>query len=139
MTAISVTTAYATPIEADQYLRNSDAWLDLDIEVKEDALLQARYFIDARYDFIVEFDPSNPQDEVKYASVLLASGYTSSGVLFNTSSAGIKKKSVKAGSVDTFVEYASPLTVRPSNLKLVDSVMSPVATANTGSVNLVRA
>ena len=136
--AIGVSESYCTPDEADEYLPLNTAWLDLDYEVKEAALLQARYYIDSRYS--CGFDQSSPPDEVKFASSLLGADYTSSGDLFYSNDIPLKSKRTKAGSVETEKEFSVTTKTKPSSIGTVDALMAAIGCiVNSGTVFLMRA
>jgi len=136
--AIGVTESYVTVPEADVYLKLNSAWLATDYAVKQDALLQARYYIDANYS--CSFDQSSPPDEVKYASSLLGADYISSGDLFYSNTQAIKMKRTKAGSVETEKEFTGSSKQKPASIGQVDAIMASLGCTNTsGTVFLMRA
>lgn len=136
--AIGVTTSYVTVPEADVYLKLNATWLATDFAVKEDALLQARYYIDSSYSGC--FDQESPPDEVKYASSLLGADYISSGDLFYSNSQAVKMKRTKAGSVETEKEFVGAGKAKPTSIGQVDAIMASLGCIKTsGTVFLMRA
>lgn len=129
--AISVTTSYATVSEASAYLIGNTVWATASFQDKTDALLEARYYIDATYS--CSFDQSAPPDEVKYASSLLASDFIVTGDLFFANESTIKKKSVKAGSVQSSKEYSATSKQKPASIGKVNAVMASLGCTNTGT------
>lgn len=135
---IGVLDSYVTVAEADVYLALDTTWLATDEPHKEDALLQARYYIDATYSGC--FDQSSPPDEVKYASSLLGADYISSGDLFYSNTQAIKMKRTKAGSVETEKEFTGSSKQKPASIGQVDAIMASLGCTNTsGTVFLMRA
>jgi len=136
--AIGVTESYVTVAEADAYLILNQVWLDTDYGIKNNALLQARYYIDATYSGC--FDQSSPPDEVKYASSLLGADFVSSGDLFYSNSQAVKMKRTKAGSVETEKEFIGASKQKPASIGQVDALMAALGCVKTsGTVFLMRA
>jgi len=135
---IGVLDSYVTVAEADVYLALDTTWLATDEPHKEDALLQARYYIDATYSGC--FDQSSPPDEVKYASSLLGADFVSSGDLFYSNSDAVKSKRVKAGSVESEKEFSGASKTKPASIGQVDALMASIGCIKTsGTVLLMRA
>ena len=132
MTTATVTQAYATLVEANAYLSTKSDWQDGDEELTTDALLWGRYYIDLNFDCVVDY--SNISDEVKFANSVLAYDYFSQGDLFFVNSSSIKRKMVKAGSVESETEYASGKTFRPNSLSKVIAILKPVCNYTKGSL-----
>lgn len=147
---------YATIEQADVYLENNDAWLDLDDEVKNTHLLNGRYFIDSKYtcdDLADEDGDSLPDvipEEYIYANTLLAQFDSVSGIFTvdETGGSPVVSKKVKAGSVESEKSYAGQFS---SSTKLnsidpypqITSILNAYCTINktssTISVGLLRA
>jgi len=134
MATAGVQDAYATISQSDSYLPLKDDWLDADDEVKEDALLWGRYYIDANFDCVIDYD--NIDEEVVFANSLLGYDYLSQGDLFFDNQDNLILKRVKAGSVETEKEYASGTRKRPNSLSKVISILSSIC--NNTSGRLVR-
>lgn len=132
MTVATPTQAYATVAEADAFLDNNETWLDLDSEVKEDALLWGRYFIDVNFDCTV--DMTAIDEEVKYANTLLANDYTVQGDLFFDNQKVVKRKEVVAGKVETVKEYFSHSKDGPNSYSKVVAILKTVCNATRGSL-----
>jgi len=134
MATATPTQAYATPAEADAFLELKEDWLDLDEPVKLDALLAARYYIDAKFNCVVDYDAID--EEVKFANSLLAYDYFIQGDLFFNNSKNVKTTLVKAGSVETEKEYFGGNKEVPNSLGKVKAILQNVCTFKQG--NLVR-
>ena len=135
MATATTTQAYATAGESDSYLAIHEDWLDLDSEVKDDALLSARYFIDLNFDCVVDYD--NISDEVKHANSLLAYDYFIQGDLFFGNKKNVKSKKVVAGKVETETDYGYARSDQPNSLNLVKGVLKPVCNYSRGSLTRV--
>ena len=134
MATAGVQDAYATILQSDSYLPLKDDWLDADDEVKEDALLWGRYYIDANFDCVIDYDDID--EEVIFANSLLGYDYFNQGDLFFDNQDNLILKRVKAGSVETEKEYASGTRKRPNSLSKVISILSSIC--NNTSGRLVR-
>ncbi len=126
---------YATADEADVFLVLREDWTDLDSEVKDDALLWARYYIDANFDCVVDYDAIS--EEVKYATSLLAYDYFIQGDLFFDNKKNIKSKKVKAGQVETETDYGYSTADKPNSLSKVIAVLKTVCNHSQGSLTRV--
>lgn len=131
---------YATISEANSYLSGNDAWSALSSSQKNNYLINGRYFIDANYTCSEAVDMTAIPDEYKFANSLLA-GYDLSASLFAVTEHGdnpVTKKKVKAGDVESEVEYAGN---RSTSLKMgsidkypqVTSLLSEFCTLNSSS------
>ena len=134
MATVGVQQAYATTAESDFYLPIREDWVDADDEIKDDALLWGRYYIDANFDCVVDAD--SIEEEIKFANSLLAYDYFSQGDLFFNNRDGIILSRVKAGSVESEKEYEKGITTKPNSLLKVVSVLSAVCNKTSG--RLVR-
>ena len=134
MTDATVLQSYATILQADTYLEIHTDWLDLWDEVKEDALLSARYFIDANFSCSVDMDAI--PEEVSYANSLLAYDYYIQGDLFFDNSKSTKRTKVVAGKVESEKEYFHNTKEKPNSLGKVKAILKNVCTSNVG--RLVR-
>ena len=134
MTDATVLQSYATILQADTYLEIHTDWLDLWDEVKEDALLSARYFIDSNFSCSIDVDAI--PEEVSYANSLLAYDYYIQGDLFFDNSKSTKRTKVVAGKVESEKEYFYGSKEKPSSLGKVKSILKSVCTSNVG--RLVR-
>lgn len=134
MTTATTTQSYATPSEADGYLALKETWIDLDDEVKQEALLSARYYIDTNFDCVVDMDLID--DEVKHANSLLAYDYFIQGDLFFDNKKNIKSKKTVAGPVETETDYGYSRADRPNSLSMVIGILKSVC--NHTKTGLVR-
>ena len=132
MTTATPVQSYATAAEADAYLPLKEDWLDLDDDVKDDALLWARYFIDVNFDCVVDY--SAIDDEVKYATSLLAYDYFIQGDLFFDNKKNVKSKKVVAGKVETETDYGYARTEQPNSLSKVIAILKTVCNHSKGSL-----
>jgi len=135
MTDATPIQAYATADEADAYLELHEDWLDLDSEVKDDALLWGRYFIDVKYDCEVDMDAID--DEVKYANSLLAYDYFIQGDLFFDNHESLKLKKVVAGKVSSEKEYFANSKTKPNSYSKVTAILKGVCSKTRGSLTRV--
>lgn len=131
-TAATPTQAYATVVEADAFLDLKTDWLDLDNDVKEDALLWGRYFIDINFDCTVDMDAID--EEVKYANSLLAYDYFVQGDLFFDNQKAVKRKEVVAGKVESIKEYFTQSTDGPNSYSKVVAILKNVCNQSRGSL-----
>ena len=134
MTDATILQSYATVIQADTFLELHEDWLDLDEPVKEDALLSARYFIDANFSCSIDMDAI--PEEVSYANSLLAYDYFIQGDLFFDNSKSIKATKVVAGKVESEKEYFHNTKEKPNSLGKIKAILKNVCTSNVG--RLVR-
>ena len=111
---LTVQGAYASVAEADAFLSNDDVWLELEENVKEDALLWGRYYIDTKFTCTV--DSEVIPEEFKFANTLLAKDYTLQGDLFFDNEDSVKKKFVKAGEVESETTYMSGKKSSPASV-----------------------
>jgi len=135
MATVTVTQAYATAVESDTYLALHEDWLDLDTEVKDDALLWGRYYIDANFDCTIDAD--DIPDEMKFANSLLGYDYYVQGDLFFDNQSDILRKMVKAGTVETETEYSKGQTDKPNSLSKVVSILADICNNIQGSLTRV--
>jgi len=139
MADIGVQVAYATVSEASAYLIGKTAWTAAAFQTKTDGLLEARYYIDSQYS-CPSFDQSDPPDEIKFASSLLAYDFVLAGDIFYVNQSGIKKKRVKAGSVEVETEYIGANKIKPTTKGQVDAILASLGcSVNAGTVFLQRA
>lgn len=134
MATATPTQTYTTVTEADAFLELHEDWLDLDSPVKEDALLWGRYYIDANFDCVVDYDDIS--EEVKYATSLLAYDYFIQGDLFFDNKKNIKSKKVVAGKVETETDYGYARADKPNSLSKVIAILKTVC--NHSKSSLVR-
>jgi len=134
MATATPTQAYVTLTEANAYLAIKEDWQDGDEELTADALLWGRYYIDANFDCVIDYD--NISEEVKFANSLLGYDYFNQGDLFFINDSSVKMKRVKAGSVESETEYTSGKTTRPNSLDKVIAILKPVCDFTKS--NLVR-
>jgi len=134
MTTATVTQFYATATEADDYLALHEDWLDLDEEVKNDALLSARFYIDTNFDCVIDY--SAISDEVKFANSLLAYDYFIQGDLFFDNKKNVKSKKVDADGVISEKDYGYATADQPNSLSKVIGVLKAVC--NHSKSSLVR-
>ncbi len=132
MATVGVQESYATTVESDGYLPLKDDWLDADDDVKEDALLWGRYYIDANFDCVVDSDDIS--EEVKFANSLLGYDYFSQGDLFFDNRDGVILKRVKAGSVESEKEYERGIRIKPTSISKVVSILSSVCNRTTSKL-----
>jgi len=132
MTTITVMDSYATVAEAKIYLAIRDDWNFADKKTKEDALLWGRYYIDANFNCVIDFDAI--PDEVKFANSLLAYDYFSQGDLFFDNQSNVLIKKIKAGPVETETEYQSGKTEKPNSLSKVVSILSVLCSNTQGTL-----
>lgn len=132
MTTATPTQSYATEAEADIYLAIHEDWLDLDSEVKEDALLWGRYYIDANFDCVVDY--SAISDEVKYANSLLAYDYFIQGDLFFDNKKNVKSKKVDADGVLVETDYGYAKADQPNSLSKVVAILKTVCNHSKGGL-----
>jgi hypothetical protein len=135
MTTATPTQTYATALEADAFLELHEDWLDLDDTVKIDALLWGRYYIDANFDCVVDYDAIS--EEVKYATSLLAYDYFIQGDLFFDNKKNIKSKKVVAGKVKTETDYDYARADKPNSLSKVIAILKTVCNHSNGSLTRV--
>ena len=134
--AISVLTAYSTLLEANAYVGTNSVWVGSTDQVKTDALLQARYYIDYTYENT--FDQELPPAEVKYASALLAISFITNGDLFFKNESPLKRKLTQAGPVTTEKEFLYYVH-KPDNIGYIDSILYPICKRKqSGTVTLIR-
>lgn len=98
-------TPYVTNTEADIFNDNTPGWKALAEATKTLYLEWGRRYIDLYY-FCLDFDASDAPNHIKEANSILAKEHIKTP-LYNIKpiSNGIKKKTVKAGSVSTSTEY----------------------------------
>lgn len=135
MAVTPIQSAYATIAEADLYLAIRADWLSLTTEVKDDALLWARYFIDTNFNCIIDYDAI--PEEVKYANSLLAYDYFIQGDLYFDNEQIVKSKKVVAGKVETEKSFQAPSGTVPNSISKVVSILKPICSKTSG--NLERA
>lgn len=135
MATATATQSYATVSEADTFLELHEDWVDLDEPIKTDALLWGRYYIDANFDCVVDYDAIS--EEVKYANSLLAYDYFIQGDLFFDNQKGIKSKKVVAGDVETEKDYGYAKTDKPNSLSKVIAILKTVCNHSNGSLTRV--
>ena len=129
-----LTEAYATVDEADAYLSLDTAWLGQSDEVKEDALLWGRYYIDS--EFSCSYTEDGIPEEFKLANSLLARDYTVQGDLYFNNEKSIKIEFVKAGDVEAETTYRGSSKTRPNSLSKAKAVLAEYC---QGSNSLTRA
>ena len=136
---LAVTDGYATIAEADTYLEDVDTnWVAATDEVKADALMWGRYYIDDNFDY--DLDAIDAIDEeAKLANSVLAADYVRDGKLFGSSDPAIQSKTVKADVVSTSVTYATTQPYRPDSVGKAFALMKLIAERKYGNcVSLIR-
>ena len=97
---------YCTLAYADGVNDQSSDWAAASTAERDDALQWSRVYQDAVYSYTVVIDDPAP-DALQTANALLAV-YQLRGELFtNATTSGVVEESVKAGSVESSVKYAS--------------------------------
>ena len=132
MATVGIQQAYATTAESDTYLALKTDWIDADDDVKADALLWGRYYIDANFD--CEIDADDIPDEAKLSNSLLGYDYFTQGDLFFDNQSNIILKRVKAGSVESETEYSKGVTTKPNSHSKVVAIMAPICNTTYGSL-----
>lgn len=132
MATATPTQAYATAIEADTFLELHDDWLDLDEPIKDDALLWGRYYIDANFDCVVDYDTIS--EEVKYATSLLAYDYFIQGDLFFDNNTNLKSKKVDADGVLVEKDFGYVRADKPKSLSKVVAILKTVCNHTKGGL-----
>lgn len=132
MATVTIQQAYATDVEADAYLALKEDWLDADPDMKDDALLWGRYYIDANFDCVIDAD--DIPEEAKFANALLGYDYFLQGDLFFDNQSDILIKKVKAGPVETETEYQNGKRERPNSLSKVVSILAVLCNNTQGSL-----
>lgn len=135
MTTATPIQSYVTVLESDVFLEIHEDWLDLDDEVKEDALLWGRYFIDTNFNCVVDMDAID--EEVKYANSLLGYDYFIQGDLFFDNQQAVKQKKTVAGKVETEKTYQSPSVDGPNSYSKVIAILAPIC-SKTSARTLTR-
>ena len=135
MTTATPIQAYATVDEADEYLEIKTDWQSLTDEVKEDALLWGRYFIDANFDCTVDMDLID--DEVKLANSLLAYDYYIQGDLFFDNQRVVSSKKVVAGKVESEKTYSNYSKDSANSYSKVKAILMGVCNSTKGSLKRV--
>lgn len=123
---------YATVAEADQYLRLKTDWIDLTDDIKEDALLWGRYFIDTNFNCVIDMDSID--DEVKYANSLLAYDYFIQGDLYFDNQRVVIKKKVVAGKVESEKQYSSISKDGPNSMSKVVAILKTICSKTSGTL-----
>lgn len=140
---LSVTDTYTDIATADIYLALKDDWLALSDEKKNEALLNARYFIDENFDIDdIESvaDLAAVPDELQMANSLLAYDASTTDLFKRHTTQTIKEKSVQAGKVKSSKKFtAGKENLLPASYSKVKVLLRPLY-SNIESVNfLVRA
>jgi len=138
-----VTDTYTDIATADTYLILKDDWLQLSNEKKDEALLEARYFIDENFYTGIEdvSDLALIPDELQLSNSLLAYDFIANGSLFARHTAkSVKESSVKAGSVQSSKKFiAGNPQLLPSSYSKVKVLLADLYESIDGIVHLVRA
>ena len=124
---MALPTPYITVAEADVLLEGVEPWASADDEAKQSALEMGRLYLDDKY-VCVEFDETNPPQNVKDANGYLGNCDLEGGLFpsaAESTGSFIKKKRVKAGSVETETEYSD--TRGGKSIQTADPC--PIATA----------
>ncbi len=140
---LEVTDTYTDIDTADSYLVLKNDWLELSNESKQEALLNARMYIDENFsidDVTDVSDLSVVPDALQFASSLLAYDSVINGDLFvKHTTREVFEKSVKAGSVMSSKKYKTgQKDLRPSSYGKVKVLLSSLYTNLTGVTFLVR-
>ena len=103
-----INTPYASVSEADTIIGDVSPWNNAEPTQKDYALQIGRAYIDSKYT-CVSIDESAAPDPVKIANAKLANIYLDKGDTFfgDQTILGLKKKRVKAGSVESEKEFDS--------------------------------
>lgn len=133
-TPLTAFEAFCTIAEADSYLEDDSIWQDTADESKNAALLKARYYMEGKFSCTIE---GGIPDELKYSNTLLASDYVKSPTSFE-SAQNVKKKRVKAGSVESEIENLGGGSKSPASWKIVKSIMQSYC-PSTGAIFIIRA
>lgn len=135
-TPLGVAETFASSVEADEYLESNSAWNAASDEVKGEALIAARYFIDGM--FSCKITGAIP-DALKFANSLLAADYVSDKSSFQ-STENIRRQRVKAGSVESENYYNGSSKRMPPSWFQVKSVLQEICVpSGVGTVFLTRA
>lgn len=135
MTTATTSQFYVTSIESDEFLALKEDWLDLDDEIKNDALLWGRYYIDVNFNCVIDY--SNVVEEVKHANSLLAYDYFIQGDLFFDNKKNVKSKKVTAGKVKTETDYGYAKSDKPNSLSKVIAILKGVCSHSKGGLTRV--
>ena len=136
---LTVVDAYCTTDQADGYLELVTTWDDTDDDVKEDALLWGRYYLDQNfYIDLSEITAIVVPDELIFANALLAADYISDPSVFQHTPS-VKEESVKAGSVSSKTVYLSSGQEYPASwLKIRAILQDKYARRSASTVELLR-
>jgi hypothetical protein len=134
MTTATPLQTYATEAEADLFLAIHLDWQDADTEIKTDALLWGRYFLDINFDCVIDMDIID--EEVKFANSLLAYDYFSQGDLFFDNQKVVRQKKVVAGKVETERTFFRSSKDGPDSFSKVVAILKTICNKTKG--NLVR-
>ncbi len=118
---MSLKEPYCTVTKADEILASDSAWTTATEPTKTDALVKARYWMDANFMCDV---PADVPEELMYANAWLAADHVAGG-LYDTSNRKeqLKMKRVKASSAEVEKEYAIQSRFLPKSYDLVRSVL----------------
>lgn len=135
---LNITDGYATVQEADVYLELDATWQAADDDVKADALMWGRYYIDSDFDYdLTVIDVID--EEAKLANSILAADYVRDGKIFGDSEAAIVSKTVKADVVSKSVTYDVSKEYKPPSYGKVVVLMGKIATKKSpNTVFLLR-
>ncbi len=128
-TALGVVEGFVTIAEADVYLETNSDWDSLSDELKQNAIVAGRYYIDGKYNSEVTGDMP---DELKFANSLLASDYIASTASFD-SSPNVRKKRSKAGTVENEVENVGGGNIAPKSWQQVKSILQSILPTPSGN------
>lgn len=118
---MSLKEPYCTLEKANEVLATDAAWTAATDPQKNDALLKARYWLDANFTCEV---PAETPEEMMYANAWLAADHISGG-LFDSANRKevLKMKRVKGGPAEVEKEYAYQSRFLPKSYDLVRSVL----------------
>lgn len=136
---MALVTPYCTVSEANTYLTGSTVWAAANTSQKDNALFWGRVYFDSHYSCI-DLDEDDPDDEIKFANALLGEDYLDGTLLEDGSTikGRLTKKRVKAGSVESEVEYlpgAIPTNIRDD----VDQLLAGICSRAGAQRMIIRA
>lgn len=135
--ALSINTPYTSIAEADLTLGLAEPWFSSSNNQKTRALEIGRAYIDTKYS-CVEIDESDVPDPIKIANAELANIYLSNPTAFfgNTTTKGIKRTRVVAGSVESEKEYDAYASIPVDLYPEITAIISEYC-SRTGSMTFV--
>ncbi len=137
---VEINEGYCTIAEADEFLPNDAVWLAATDAVKEDAIMWGRYYIDANY--YVDLDSWDEIPEpVKFANALMAADLVNGFEILDPANLDIlKRKTLKAGSVEKTVEYVAGISNKPPSYEKIAAILlGTLEKRGSNTVFLLRA